>query len=626
MPGPYTDILSDNFDVLAHVGGYAHTDPQGAGPEGTHLNAEMYNKAMGAIIDMARRLGSNGFVVGSGRTFAERRANLARLQAIIAADPASVRLPRGTIEVELLSSDINSTVLGNIVCMKELTGTVNIVGAGKTATTLDMYPKDLNSVLYSGFIVNGATVQANVTMEGFTLAGPTTFVNTSQSVCEGVGFYGSGAASHVNMVKLASVSITGRWNTAANITAAGKKWVDLLDFYGEGSIPVQCYYDTPTTVGGTRLHMTGAHLRSFTMPLGLNNYNVYVHPSVSLRCVNSRFEDANGTVGYAIHIFGSPGHLPEYCEFIGCHFVNGNRGVLCNKLIPTRFANCTFLVAGAALVPQAAGTQKGMPILENCRITLQGGSGDFGGGVIGGIFTDCHFEDGGSSNGNFDLSGGAWKFKGCTFDKSGTGAFHLGASSGAEVEVESCEFLSTSASYAVVPATGGRVRFRDCVFGANVRGSYGGASASDCDFDGCHFKNAQAVRFSANNPSGQIRGRNNWFDSTTWTDDAGSTGWCDIHPREAANPSTVASAASVTLSPNYNQHHVTGTTTIQNLYTLDSTRVLILFGGTHYLIADGAWAFSAAGNIVPDHTNARTVGEMIPVRYDPTAAKWRVAK
>lgn len=570
---------------------------------------------------------TGGFHLGSGRSQNERIDNRAWLAHLLAQARLNgsrlAELPAGRIEVHLEAGDVLSQLQGGIVCLAEITGTMTLRGAGKGATVIDVYPKNPDTLLASGFIINASSEAADVTFEGFTLEGPTSFYSQAASVSEGIGFYSSGALGATSNVVVRDVSVTGRWNVAVNITAAGKKRVTLDRFYGEGNNVVNAYYDTPTVDRATSLHVIDSHLRCYLSSFIGNAYNMYVHPSVSLRCVNTRFEDSQGTVGYAVHIFGNPSTLPAYCEFIGCDFVNCKRGVLCNKIIPTRFTGCDFYVEGNAFIPQVAGTQKGFVYANNCEFRLIGSAnGNLGGGSIGGTFVECTFDDGGSTDATLvSISDGVWKFQGCSFNRTGTGAYHVGA--GGEVEIDACEFASSSASYAVAPSANSRVRFHNSVFGSNVRGSYNGASAADVDFDGCHFKNSAAIRFSANNPAGVLRGRNNWFDSTTWTADAGSTGWCQIQPRHAANPNTVASAASVTLSPNYDQHHVTGTTTIANLYILDGTPAVVLFGGEVRLIADGAWALNNTGNIVPKNLAARAVGELIVLKYDPTGAKWR---
>ncbi len=571
----------------------------------------------------------DGFTLGTGKTLTERRANLTRLRQLI--DDAAtngtrfVELPAGTIEIELQAGDVNSDLNGGIVCVAELTGTLRIRGAGARETVIKFYPTSLQTLNYAGFMIDAVAAAAHVTFEDLTLDGPTTEISTQVTDANAIGFYSSGGLSDTSTVTLERVRILGKWDMATYITAGGKKHVTIRECYFEADNPVSVFYDTPTTAGGTKLHISDSHIKAayvgYARGTDNNAYCMYVHPSVSMRCVNTIFEGAGGDVGYAVHIFGGPSHLPDYCEFIGCDFLNCKRGVLGNKLVPTRFNNCSFLVESNAILPQNAGTLKGFMFCENCRFKMLPGSGNLGGGVIGGGFYNCNFDDGGGSGIFFDTASGVWHFVNCRFDKTGTGAFHIGA--GGEHTIEGCEFYSTAASYAVVTVTGARVRLRDCVFNTNVRGSYGGASAADIDFEGCHFKNAEAVRFSANNPAGSVRGRNNFFDSTTWTTDGGSTGWCQIHPREAANPSTVASAGSVTLSPNYDLHHITGTTTINNIYILDSAPAVILFGGKIRLVADGAFALGAAGNIVAKNGAARAVGELIVLEYDPTTAKWR---
>lgn len=96
-------------------------------------------------------------------------------------------------------------------------------------------------------------------------------------------------------------------------------------------------------------------------------------------------------------------------------------------------------------------------------------------------------------------------------------------------------------------------------------------------------------------------------------------GYLGFYPGIGANK---ASAASITFDGNYDTYHVTGTTTVDNIYILSATATRI-FRGPLYIIADGAFAFSAAGNILPKSLAARTATEMYAFTYDTIAGKWR---
>lgn len=97
-----------------------------------------------------------------------------------------------------------------------------------------------------------------------------------------------------------------------------------------------------------------------------------------------------------------------------------------------------------------------------------------------------------------------------------------------------------------------------------------------------------------------------------------------VQPRNAFNQTSVASAGNVTLSSDYNQVHVTGTTAINNLY-VSSSAATPCFAGTYSLILDAACSFTNAGNIKAT-AGARTANDMVTFLYDPVAGYWYEVK
>ncbi len=74
-------------------------------------------------------------------------------------------------------------------------------------------------------------------------------------------------------------------------------------------------------------------------------------------------------------------------------------------------------------------------------------------------------------------------------------------------------------------------------------------------------------------------------------------------------------ASATTIAPNRGIHHVTGTTTIQNI-----TIPWDGFSGSCFLVADGAWSLGTSGNINSAVTAA--AGNVILLTYDLTNQKW----
>lgn len=76
-----------------------------------------------------------------------------------------------------------------------------------------------------------------------------------------------------------------------------------------------------------------------------------------------------------------------------------------------------------------------------------------------------------------------------------------------------------------------------------------------------------------------------------------------------------AIASAATIAPTYAIHHVTGTTAVVNI-TVPYTG----FSGQITLIPDGAFTWTAAGNIAV--LGSAVVNKALVMTYDPVAAKW----
>ena len=78
-----------------------------------------------------------------------------------------------------------------------------------------------------------------------------------------------------------------------------------------------------------------------------------------------------------------------------------------------------------------------------------------------------------------------------------------------------------------------------------------------------------------------------------------------------------ALASAATIAPVTKITHVTGVASIVNITPPHDG-----FVGPIYLIADGAWTWTAAGNIAVACTTVVTVGKFYGFVYDPATAKW----
>lgn len=78
-----------------------------------------------------------------------------------------------------------------------------------------------------------------------------------------------------------------------------------------------------------------------------------------------------------------------------------------------------------------------------------------------------------------------------------------------------------------------------------------------------------------------------------------------------------AIASAATIAPTYFAHHVTGVAAIATI-----TIPYAGFSGLILLIADGAWSWTAGGNIQVASTTVATAGKAYPFLYDPNTLKW----
>lgn len=90
----------------------------------------------------------------------------------------------------------------------------------------------------------------------------------------------------------------------------------------------------------------------------------------------------------------------------------------------------------------------------------------------------------------------------------------------------------------------------------------------------------------------------------------------------ATNPTPVASATTINLSPNYSRANLTGTTPVETLYIADDVDQTNAFAGRITFTFDSACVISDAGNINPIITTAREIGTSATFTWSRSLQSW----
>jgi hypothetical protein len=164
-----------------------------------------------------------------------------------------------------------------------------------------------------------------------------------------------------------------------------------------------------------------------------------------------------------------------------------------------------------------------------------------------------------------------------------------------------CRFVGAFTSGGVINNTGtGTVELNECVFDVNTAGG-------------------ALVQYNA--AANTVSGRGNSVLSASQFRGANAQG---LQLKEGRNPITVASAATLILSQNFNYHRVSGAAAISRIRLGAQDDYNKHFSTRLWLVVDsgGTWSLSNAANIVPISTAPRVANEVVELYYDPSVDKW----
>lgn len=511
-----------------------------------------------------------GLVYGAGATSTEREANLVGLQtalAVYASKP--LYLPVGELYLDFTSGNTKINI----------TASATILGLGIGKTNLHFGPSPA-TFAYEGLRITGGT---EFRIQDLTLTGPTASSTTPYTV--GISYQNATNNAHL---MLSRVAIAGQFVQAFEVGAGYGSLVTEMDFVDftayDGTLNYFCVdgIDKILLVTNSRFHDT-------TNTSGANHL-WYIHPSVSWKAINCRFE--NGQF-YAIHNYGTTITTSgKYAVVDNCYFSGsaaGFHGILTNRRGPMTVTNSTFRA------PVGINVQNKDVDISNCEFYADsGGTHSTGIDITAGTdqvtISHCKFD-----NSDMSVGGGfSWFISNSRFGNKST--IYIGVSP--LTVIDNCYFNIANGATEAINANGtntGKVIVRNSTF----KGSASNAAIYNRFLVGVVLENNQflntgpSIRILLGVTDGLIEGSGNFFANAPIESNAGSYQYLKV--RDQLNPSVVASAASTVLSLNYNQTHISGTATINNLWVGDNdptSGTSRFFSGPQYLIADEAWTLA----------------------------------
>jgi len=454
----------------------------------------------------------------------------------------------------------------------------------------------------------------------------------------------------------------GRIVTIYGAGPSGGNFVNIIETV-VNSTTVYVQQPPSTTVSGAQLNINYAGMSYGIPQLSLNvinshftnlafygdpamiAYYFYIHPSVNVLMEGSTFDNAPY---YALHLWSSGGVPPyEVADSIridNCQF-GPNLAYVTGGAIAATDPNSYYhvVISNSTIRSRQNGiyVSGGSIEMNNDDIITPYGSAI---NAVNPTFysparVEVHGGRIGSANGvNVGQPGSTWTFDGVTFESQNTANFQLSnaTTQGVNLVVRNSQFHGASAGS--ISLSYGNNIIQNNLFSGTVTSSAlntAGTGLISAEVSGNTFAetaNTTAIASGSIGPQ-VLRGGNNTFLGSVGPSSVG-TAVEGLGNRQGVFPQTTASAASTTLglpfpggyaggmtSWNFDTFHISGTTTINNIY-LDTTANTPIFSGAINLIADAAWSLGSSGNIVPCTATALTVGANVRLNYDSLAGKW----
>lgn len=600
------DLINSGTSALGNI-------LQANGVGGVEFNppatiAEIIVGSSGKIVDGAGYLGADQELHGS-ISLASYPATKAGIRAAIndaIADSKILYIPPGTWTVD--ASAPAEEIL-------PVNGNLTIVGAGSSLTTLKIGPDTVTQSFYGIRVNSGSLRMSGITIDGPNNAGPIVAGNhtyytkgiqcvagTGDLILNDVIITGKylGAVDHQKAPAAgALVRLTNCYISAESVAVLiENEDGNYMEFRSTGSM----FFDTGFADGGT------------------NHGDVlYIDPNTSVNISHCIFY--NNDCRYNVHLFRNVENAGDtrFCSISNCSFYNCSSSlILTNRWITTQISNCSFSIDPAYAASVAAVVYRNSVTLSNCTFSgpatadgVQLYSVVAAGTVV--TINDTTFI--GCQN-QVKLGAQTAKISACTFSAFGTYGIFNNAVSGTIANISNCDFSQTGGSGST--SFGGAntvVDISRCQFDGDFTPVKFTNALKSADVSFCRFNQTTVVPITSASPALTITGIGNKF--AAYAPDCSNAQSFSLCQGLGV---AVASAATTQIDANHDTFHVTGVDTINTLRI--SSGYQKAFCTRVFLIADGAFSLSAAGNIVPKSVAARTVGEAIALVYDPVAVKW----
>lgn len=603
MPGPYTNFYSDSLSggTLTHLGGYSKADTGTITDANLQVSAEETNKQIGALVDIVARdkqrvIDPRDFGVVYGNVSQSVRiANKTNLRTALAraiSEAKPLFFAPGAIQCEIESSDTrNVDAGGSRVIGLYINGDVDFLGSGRDISSVTWYPTNLNftcDLLY----VDSFNAARKVTMSNMTWGGQTSIPATGSVVTSGITTQAPDTASPPeDILRLVNVKLTGRWRRGIN-SIQGNTLIDLfnceVDAYRAG-IKATC--STPTK---KHINVVNCYIHDLTDAGGLGT-GIEPDSTVAVYCAGTRFKNHTGA-GIEWQSVAQT-TIPDYSVVQGCSFDSDVQyGLITTKNGTTNVTGCTFLGDGSQVVGNLF-FWKHVNLTANTFNAIVAPTAAIGasGGPSRVIIQGCQFNWGAGGTSAVSMSSGqttTWIMTGCQF---------IGSNASAD---------------GMVTATNNTVLLQNSYFGGSGRSvmqtsGTGTQTISDC------YNDTTMTGFILASGDGITRvernvhlGGGTFLDANTSTNhiifahdnNAAGIGSAsgsrqDIHPRRAIKTTAIASAATLTLTYDFDTFFVSGTATINTIRFGNNDNEHKGASGLLRIIATGAFTVTNAGNL-----------------------------
>jgi hypothetical protein len=553
------------------------------------------------------------FGVSGAKTPANNALYLQRAINSIQGTGIPLRLPPVTTTIDLTASPH---------CLK-VTAALTVIGYGDH-TVLRCLPATITNFCIVAFSMGSGV---NLTLKNLTIQGPDdpgTLGPGANDYILTAGVYGEFAGN----LRMERVKVTGQFAWAMqhydSPVGSTKTIIEAKDC--DFTAVVGCVYSP--NLGGRlkQTHFINSKfhdLMGVSTPTTVNGSILYIDPNCSILIDGCSFNNIACRTVFQAYCTTQNAGVPAYCRVINSTFNNfAGNAIYTSKWITSEVVNCR-LVSSSALTTAGVVIMGGDVSIRDCTIyafnPIQALVLPASGSVA---ISNCFlYPTGAASAGISTAYGNSTKWYIDNVKIFGDSTSYFGISnqpnSGDNIWYINNLYVSgvTTAGFKTSAHGSTKYFLNNCVFDMNAMGiqSYGGTL--EAEVNNCRFLQSSVIPISfLGETSGVVRGSDNYFQYGRPNTDAN---YQKFSPRKGVG-SDLTSGSSITISPNFDAYHVTGTAQI-NTISLGGFNWL---EGMIYLIADGAWSLGNSGNVRHRTTGVRNLNELVALMYDPKTQLW----